>query len=201
MANVTKIELSAEELQVVTDKHWILTKQSVVAKLYELFNQQVPVIRQQFNLLNGKCPAELDYALPKISRGENYNGFPYVMLDYPALFKKDEIFALRTMFWWGNFMSITLLLSGGYKETFATVIEENCLRSPEGLYICVGDDPWEHHFERSNYLKVDGLKKIEIDTIIAEKDFLKLAIKIDIALINQTSLLQEGYAQMGKLFL
>ena len=55
------------------------------------------------------------------------------MLDYPALFKKDEIFALRTMFWWGNFMSITLLLSGGYKETFATVIEENCLRSPEGL--------------------------------------------------------------------
>ena len=127
MANGTKIALSEEELRVVTDTNWILTKQAITAKIYELFNQQVPVIRQKLDQLPVRFPPELIFSLPKISRGENYNGFPYVMLDYPAVFEKHKIFALRTMLWWGNFISVTLLLTGEYKDTYGSVIGERCV--------------------------------------------------------------------------
>jgi hypothetical protein len=51
----------------------------------------------------------------KISRGENYQLLPYIILDYPSYFSRNNIFAVRTMFWWGNFFSITLHLSGDHK--------------------------------------------------------------------------------------
>ena len=35
----------------------------------------------------------------------------------PAVFSKENIFAIRTMFWWGNFFSISLHVSGKYFKT------------------------------------------------------------------------------------
>ncbi len=199
MANVTKITLSEEELRVVKDRSWILTKQAVTAKTYDLFNEQVPVIRKQLDLLPVSFPAELAFSLPKISRGENYKGFPYVMLDYPAVFKKDEIFALRTMLWWGNFISITILLSGDYKEKYSPVILQRCLQSPGDIYLCVHDDPWEHHFEQSNYRQIRTLHRSAVEKIIEEKTFLKLAIKLDLNSFNESSVLEKAYAKIGEL--
>ena len=48
--------------------------------------------------INGKpdfLPAEMLFHSPKISKGENYKGLPYVMLDYPRCFGKTDIFAIR----------------------------------------------------------------------------------------------------------
>ena len=55
---------------------------------------------------------------PKISKGENYKGLPWLVLDYPRYFNKEDIFAIRTLFWWGNFFSITLHISGKYKMRY-----------------------------------------------------------------------------------
>ena len=52
MADETKITLSEEELKVVNDTHWILTKHAVTNKIYELFNEQVPLIRKTFDRQN-----------------------------------------------------------------------------------------------------------------------------------------------------
>jgi hypothetical protein len=201
MANGTKIALSEEELRVVTDTNWILTKQAITVKIYELFNQQVLVIRQKLDQLPVGFPAELTFSLPKISRGENYKGFPYVMLDYPAVFQKQKIFALRTMLWWGNFISVTLLLTGEYKDTYGSVIGERCVQWPEDIYICVHDDPWEHHFEKSNYVQVNSLKKEVVEQLIQEKSFLKLAIKIELKFFNDDQVLEAAYAKIGGLFI
>ncbi len=200
MANVTKITLSEQELVVVTDRHWILTKQAITAKIYELFNEQVPVIRKQMDLLPEALPAGLAFSLPKISRGENYNGFPYVMLDYPAVFKKDDIFALRTMLWWGNFISITVLLSGGYKELYSKVVLQHCLHSPGELYICVHDDPWEHHLEKSNYMQIRELDPCAVEKIVSEKNFLKLALKMEMKSFNDPKVFETAYAKICELF-
>jgi len=60
---------------------------------------------------------------PKISRGENYLGLPYLVLDYPRLFRPDAVLAIRTFFWWGHFFSSTLQLSGGYKTEFLSRLQ------------------------------------------------------------------------------
>ena len=79
-------------------------------KLRELVQENV---NRGFNL-----PEEVLIQSPKISRGENYNGLPYVMLDYPRCFGKEDVFAMRTMFWWGNFFSITWHLKGKYSKEY-----------------------------------------------------------------------------------
>ena len=62
------------------------------------------------------------YGSPKISKGENYRGLPYVMLDYPRLFGREEVLAIRTFFWWGHGFSVTLHLKGGYRERISAGI-------------------------------------------------------------------------------
>ena len=62
--------------------------------------------------MNFFCNLAIVQSTPKIAKGENYLQLPYVLLDYPRCFDKENIFAIRTMFWWGNFFSITLHLSG-----------------------------------------------------------------------------------------
>src|SRR5262245_61567301 len=114
MQESAKVSLSAFEQQLVTDANWILTKNGIIEKVYLLFGnlsehyKQEPLLQQ--------LPAEAVTASPKIARGENYEGLPYVMLDYPRCFGKEDTLAIRTFFWWGHFFSITLQLKGKYVE-------------------------------------------------------------------------------------
>ena len=121
MDNDTKVMLSVGELAMANDKNAILTKQAILTKAACLFTAQIPIISNLFRELF-VCNETLLAAIPKISKGENYNGFPYIILDFPSTFSKENIFAVRTMFWWGNFISITLHLKGSYKNMYAANI-------------------------------------------------------------------------------
>ncbi len=147
---------------------------------------------QKANVLFGECAAWLqanfpsqpsDHAVlfnsPKIARGENYEGLPYVMLDYPRLFGKENIFAFRTMFWWGNFLSVTWHLKGQYAEIYREAI----LRSFEKLQaasfrICISGDEWRHDFSSSNYRGLQKLTLPQFEEALASKPFVKLAVSI-----------------------
>jgi hypothetical protein len=120
MDEKTKVTLSAGELAIASDRDIILTKRKVMESASQLFSGQIPFISNAF-------PQQVKEELlgivhPKISKGENYKGFPYVIMDYPALFSKDNVFALRTMFWWGNFFSITLHLSGNIRNNIRKLL-------------------------------------------------------------------------------
>src|SRR5438105_15186190 len=116
-----KIRLSSKEMELVTNADWILTKNTIIEKTKILFGELQEVMTSTFNPV-----AANDYTRvpPKISKGENYRGLPYLILDYPRLFEKENILAIRTMFWWGNFFSITLHLAGSYKKQH----EEKCIQ-------------------------------------------------------------------------
>ena len=201
MTEKTKIMLSVQELEIVNDTSWILTKQEIIKKVYVLFNEQLPVIGELFSNTKKEYPGKLLSAVPKISRGENYNGFPYVILDYPAIFEKEKIFALRTMFWWGNFFSITLHLSGEYKKMYGRDMFERLALYPDDFYICVNDNAWQHHFEASNYIAFRELEESGVQNLIHQKDFLKIAVKIDLNRWNDIdSFLQTAYTKMIHLF-
>jgi hypothetical protein len=115
----------------------------------------------------------------KISRGENYLGYPYLVLDYPRNFAKENIFAFRSMFWWGNHFSYTLHVGGKYYES----TKENFVRNyrqlaQPGIYVCVNSKPWEYHFERGNFVpagEIDGLQLIDQKT--EDQHFLKLSLR------------------------
>ena len=113
----------------------------------------------------------------KISKGENYLGLPYHVLDYPAFFSQKDTFAFRTMFWWGNFFSCTLHLEGQFLDHLRRkVIEHLSTLEENKMYLCVGDTPWQYHFGSDNYKLIS-----HNDAEFIEKcQFLKLSKKIEL---------------------
>lgn len=152
--NKTKVSLSKHELELVSNARILLTKNEIIGKIYDLFGKMA---ERYVMAATGVLPEEVFVKPPKISRGENYNGLPYVMLDYPRLFLKEDTFAIRTFFWWGNFFSITIQLSGVYQQllwpAFAVAAEKNLL---DGWYIGVNENKWLHDFTNSNYVIKTG---------------------------------------------
>ena len=179
--DTTKIRLSPEEGALVISADWILTKNSVIQKTIKLLASLQA--QQEILLLTykGILPGEIKNSSPKISKGENYKGLPYLVLDYPRHFNKEDTFAIRMFFWWGNFFSGTLHLSGIYKRMY----EEKIIQSfetlkTEGFSICINEDQWEHHFEITNYLPLHSLTSYQFEEMINRKPFIKLSKKISL---------------------
>ena len=179
--DTTKIRLSPEEGALVISADWILTKNSVIQKTIQLLASLQT--QQEILLLTykGILPGEIINSSSKISKGENYKGLPYLVLDYPRYFNKEDTFAIRMFFWWGNFFSGTLHLSGIYKRMY----EEKIIQSfetlkTEGFSICINEDQWEHHFEITNYLPLHSLTSYQFEEMINRKPFIKLSKKISL---------------------
>ncbi|HXL58576.1 MAG TPA: hypothetical protein VN958_20075, partial [Chitinophagaceae bacterium] len=113
MANAN-VKLSKTELMLVCDEQFILTKNNIINKVYQLFGALSDHFFIGIKNTGNIFPLEVLTSYPKIYKGEQYKGLPYVMLDYPRYFVKDDAFAIRCLFWWGNFFSITLHLAGKY---------------------------------------------------------------------------------------
>jgi hypothetical protein len=185
MTDGAKITLSAQELQLMHNKEWILTKRIVINKVNSLFGSMVPGLQRIVAAQPG-IPPEALAANPKIHRGENYLGLPYLLLDYPAFFSKEGVFALRTFFWWGNFFSVTLHLSGNYKKMFGNNLLQNSLRMQyENHSVCINENEWQHHFEADNYIPAAQQSLPQLQSIIGEKTFVKVAAKFELSCWNE----------------
>jgi hypothetical protein len=181
MKDQTKIQLSSYEMELVNNADVILTKNTIMQKARLLLENLQSLQQENIQSHRKKLPAEVFIPSPKISKGENYKGLPYFVLDHPRYFDKDNIFAIRTMFWWGNFFSITLHLSGQYKKKMEKkIISSHLLLVKNDFYICTQDNEWEHHFETDNYIPVSKLNKNTFETLIQKKPFIKLAQKISL---------------------
>lgn len=176
MAVETKLALSEKELSLVQNSDWILTKQVIIDKVFALFANSIPSIKAALVDQPG-MPAIPATSVPKIFKGENYLQLPYVILDYPRCFEKQHIFAVRTMFWWGNFFSVTLHLSGEYKVLAKETLYAKASGEMENIYVGVHENPWQHHFEESNFLPYAQMPLAGRIDLFQRKDFVKLACR------------------------
>jgi hypothetical protein len=177
MNQFSKLMLSDEEQQMVNSTAWILTKRKIIDRVNLLLGYLSE--HQKMIIENEKAwlPEAVVQSTPKISKGENYLQLPYLLLDYPRCFDATDIFAVRTMFWWGNFFSITLHVSGKYKEAFQQKILANINSVTQEIFICINENQWQHHFDADNYRSIKKISKNDLLQIAGEKAFIKLAIK------------------------
>ena len=156
------LQLSPEEMRLVTEPGWILTKNSIIRKTVELFAALSEEYRQMLS-----SPVS-----PKISKGENYQGLPYVMLDYPLLFGREDVLAIRTFFWWGHAFSVTLHLKGEHLQQYLPGLRRRWMQLAEaGFHVGVSDDEWRHDPE--NYRPIVSADDIGVASGAAP--FLKLS--------------------------
>jgi hypothetical protein len=189
MTGDAKINLSAEELQLMCNSNWILTKRIVFDKMSQLLGSMVPALQEVAAGQPG-LPAEALVANAKIHKGENYLGLPYLLLDCPAFFSKEGVFALRTFFWWGRFFSVTLHVSGRYKAMFAgNLLHKAGALHQSGLSVCINTNEWQHHFEADNYVPAASQSLQQLHTIITTAAFVKLAVSFNLAQWNELPVL------------
>ena len=172
-----KITLSAEELELMQQAGFILTKHAVIRKMQQLLGNVAenlqPLAETQFPELK-TAPHS-----PKISKGENYEELPYVILDYPRLFGSPDTFAIRSMFWWGHYFSIHLQLGGVYRDRFVPVLRKYYTElSGKGYSICLQNDPWEHHFREDNYMPIKNLGEAKYLSLLYDHPFIKIGKKL-----------------------
>ena len=146
-----KLNLSKREKVLLSNAEIFYAKNEITQKIYA---QLAMLVKRSLdkNVFAGiRFPAGTDAVTGKISKGENYLGLPYFMLDFPRFFSKDKILAIRTMIWWGKFYSNTLLIDGSLVSAYRKkIFASKKLLEKHHVYWGVGESPWHHHFGEEN---------------------------------------------------
>jgi len=192
--DAAKVQLSKEEMALVSDPGWILTKNSIMARAVALLaglaeeqqavSGRLEAVSHELRAASYKLQAAsqglntlpANWDTPKISKGENYLGLPYVILDYPRLFTREHVLAIRTMFWWGHYFSVTLHLKGRYKKLFLPVIAQHGQQLADaGFHISISEDEWRHELTVDNYRPLAEAASYKLQAASEGHPFLKLS--------------------------
>jgi hypothetical protein len=178
--NDANVKLSKNELALVTDMQVILTKNLIIQKVYTLFGELSSHFQARLQAKEALLPAEALAPGPKIYKGEQYLQLPYVILDCPRFYTKNDVLAVRCVFWWGNFFSISLHLAGGFLQQRQTRLTNWMLDNRHtGWYVSNGNDAWQHHFEANNYIAMEECIETEGGIqAIEQREFIKLAKRL-----------------------
>lgn len=161
----------------MSDRDFLLTKVEVINKVEQLLALTRKEIQEALSNIDFHFSSEMNLSAGKISKGENYRNLPYLVLDYPASFHKQNIFAYRTMFWWGNFFSSTLHLQGESLDLYRRrLIDTIDFLKDKGLFVSVGDTPWHYHYDANNYALI-GKEHIEH---LSTATFIKLSKRMEL---------------------
>ncbi len=174
----SKIQLSEEEMQLVRNRGWILTKQKITAGVYDIFGG-VSGKMQHWVQNNKAIPAAIHQLSPKISKGEQYESLPYVVLDYPRYFSREDVFAIRTFFWWGNYFSSTLHLKGRYKnELLKKITSAITMGKFDNCYLSLTGDEFDFNVEGSSYQLIQKDNHQSLAAAMAPAPFIKISTRI-----------------------
>lgn len=164
--------ISSEALALLQNKEVLLTKRAALEQITMLLQETKVTIAKSILAHEDALPSESLEALGVVAKGENYQELPYQVLDYPAAFSLDDIFAYRTMFWWGNFFSATLHLQGKYLDLYRhKLVSDIDQLISEEVDFCISDTPWQYHYEPDNYTRLTR----EHLALIESRSFIKLS--------------------------
>ncbi len=166
-----------EELKILNDQRYLIVKQQLSEKIITELAEIERTLHKELSSSSFDFPKGTFLRAGKISKGENYRSLPFFILDYPRLFTKEDVFAFRSMLWWGNEFSCTLHLAGMPLKAAGNRLVSR-LKNEKDVFFCINDNPWEYHFEESNYMPVKNLSIKNMENHIASHDFMKISRKI-----------------------
>lgn len=180
--NPAKIQFSEEESALLQNADWLLTKNRIISLIYSLMGNWSQQLQEQEELLKRSLPEEVFINGPKISKGESYLGLPYVVLDQPRSFSKENIFALRTFFWWGRSWTITLHLKGSYLNWMEGFTEEDLMTmAGSGFRLGYEGDEWDHNWTQNASIHCNTLTKKELSQLVQTAPFIKIGKSIPLS--------------------
>ena len=177
----TNFSLKDEEAALLTDVTFFEKKQLLAKKIVEFLGDleadYFELTRSYYDIL----PPGIQNKRGKISRGENYRGLPYFILDAPAIFEKNSVLAYRSLVWWGHPFTATFHLSGRFLESYMDRLVPKLQHLDQSAMICINKNSWEHHLQRDNYIPVTEFLESNNNSLefFREQGFLKVTIPVD----------------------
>ena len=171
----TKIQFSEDELTLMSNARWMLMKNDIIQKVDVLLGNIQVTLKSKLAAENYAIPEACKKYGAKISHGEKYEGLPYMILDYPRFFSKESIFAFRILFWWGNYFSCTLHLSGAVKNNFVNPLAFHFEKLKDNnYYISAAEDEWVHHVSEPHYIAIKELQPETFHQLLQQQPFVKI---------------------------
>jgi hypothetical protein len=155
------------EIALLRDQEIWKTKKKLTTKIDNLLGQIEAEARHRYtdcfeNLSGLKWRS-------KLSRGEQYEGYPYRILDAPGHFHHNHLSAVRNFIWFGHYACSYLLLKG----TSALGVQ---------ISICTDATPWNHRFEENMISLDQGI------SLISNHEFIKLGLKAELGSLEEMHL-------------
>lgn len=180
MAQNTKIIPTNAELEIASDTNFFDVKRELTAKIVlalEQFGEQllqeiiIPVYQKQ----------GIERAGLKVSKGENFKGYPYIVLDCPRLYSTDTEVICRTIFRWGHGWSLHFTIQG---KTFTSIRHSlsnfsASLSSDWLLY--TGENIWEQDVDSVLFVSALSMSETALSHTINRQGFFKIATQINLS--------------------
>jgi hypothetical protein len=197
----SKLMLSADELLFLKQTETFILKTAITQKVYDFLGKlkvQLQLINEQNQFI---FPEGTDTITGKISKGENYKGYPYIILDFPRLFSKEDIFSVRVMLWWGKYWSLHLHLSGkSWQHHLNNVILNLNVLVNKEIYISVINDEWNYEISETNFCHVNSSNFLMLTEKIKRQNFFRMASYTSIESHFPEEWILKQYCLMMQLF-
>ena len=146
------------ELDILNNDDFLIKKEVITQKIIDYFNHISIELRKED--LPKKLCEYWDLSLaPKISRGEKYNSLPYIVLDYPSYFNKEDIFCFRVIFLWSKQFNCNLILRGEPLLKYESHLKGNEGKLKKYGYILeYSSSPWKHEVNNKLHNSDDLIK-------------------------------------------
>lgn len=131
--------LTKDDFSIISDQDFLIHKRAVLGKITTLLSEVEVGLKNSKSMDSTLLPIGTLTKSGKISRGDNYKGLPYLVLDYPRYSHGNEIFLFRTMFWWGNYF-LCMLIS----QNCSHRLKDNLPTEKVGFFLNHGKSPWNY---------------------------------------------------------
>lgn len=177
------VKLSSKEIELLSSNSFFEILKKVDGNLNSLlYSVQQEILSYWKNNSQLILPEEASQVPGKISKGYNYKGFPYQVMDFPSVFGKQDTFSFRVFFWYGNYFSANLLLTGRYAKEW----KQEILRlNSEETFLLLDADIWESDISDRNKLSLTSANKPEIESFFDENESIRLFRLFNMQKANQ----------------
>jgi hypothetical protein len=164
------LQFSEAEFQAIQNQSFFKVKATALEKI----EQQFAEIVNEMEIIYSQHATSISFApkkvFSKISRGENLNQLPFLILDFPKQFSKSEVFSFRLLFWWGKGFTLFLHLKNDKLESIVEKVLNNAdqLLELNTLFSTQGDE-WNHDVASENYQTLTSVSTTQ------KIDFVKFA--------------------------
>jgi len=184
---------SCDEIGLLSEKKIFEVKTSATEKLKALMmalRQDLLGVLTPENLL---VPNGVDFTHGQIAKGENHDGYPYVVMDFPKYYTKTDMFSFRVFFWFGHGLFFAAILAGNYLPHYLRKLDEQYACFAEHELLFGKETLWD--WQAACHLQMKSETKAEILQRAEAQNFLKVMRFFEPEILNHEAKLREAYRE------